>query len=238
MDLTSFPRPNVAVDVALATIDNDALKVLMIERETEPFKSKFVLPGGFVHEGESPEETARRVLLEKTGLSRLFVEQLRAFGEPGRDPRGWVVSVAHFALVPAARLAKALRDDRARLITVMPRGDRRSSHRGTGAGSCDLLLDGEAVSPGFDHGTIVTAAIERLRADLDRSMIAFAMLPKSFTLLELQRVHELVLGRSLNKPHFRKKMLGMVFANGSTLTATGELDRSGSHRPAEKYRLS
>jgi 8-oxo-dGTP diphosphatase len=97
--------------------------------------------------------------------------------------------------------------------------------------------DANSVRLGFDHDAIVETALERLRGKLDWSMVAFGLLEREFTLFEFQRVHEIILGRPVNKPHFRKKMLGMTFADGRRLVATGRYSRAGAHRPAELYRL-
>ncbi len=232
-DLASYPSPNLAVDLVLITICDGALRVLMMERQEEPFAGRWVLPGGFVHPREMLDDTARRVLGAKTGLADLPVEQLYSFSSPERDPRGWVVSVAYLALVPSDRLLAAIGEGRGlRLVEIA-----------VGSGSAGrvaplgITADGEPVEPGFDHREIVTVAVERLQGKLDWSMVAFGFLPEEFTLFELQRVHELILGRGVNKPHFRKKMLDRTFPDGRGLGPTGRFSRGGRHRPAELYRL-
>jgi 8-oxo-dGTP diphosphatase len=222
-DLGAYPAPHLAVDLVLLTICDGALKIAMVERAGEPFAGRLVLPGGFVHPGETLDDTARRVLADKTGLGGLPVEQLYTFSAPGRDPRAWVVSVAYFALMPCAALYPA---ERLRLVTIAPRD-----------ADIELTLDGEPVVPGFDHQAIVSLALQRLRGKLDWSMVAFGLLAEEFTLFELQRVHELILGHPLLKPPFRKKMLDRTFADGRRLVPTGRLARTGRHRPAELYRL-
>lgn len=224
-DIGEYPKPHLAVDLVLATIREGELAVLMHEKTGEPFAGRLVLPGGFVHPGELLDDTARRVLREKAGLTGVPVEQLYTFSDPERDPRGWVVSVAYFALVPCERLQFAVaRKANLRLVAIAP--------------DMQLLLDGQAIVPGFDHLAIVTTAIERLRGKLDWSMIAFGLLPGRFTLYDLQKVHECILGRPLNKPHFRKRMLGRTFPDGRRLQATGEFYRGGRQRPAELYELA
>ena len=226
-DLASFPAPHLAVDLVLLTIHEHQLCVMMLERAAEPFAGQLVLPGGFVRENETLEATARWVLRKKAKLGDVAAEQLFTFSEPGRDPRGWVVSAAHYALVPAERLRPALNSrDELRLVAI------------TGLAGDAAVLEhaGEAVQPGFDHAEIIAAAVERLRGKLDWSMLAFALLGERFTLFELQRVHEMILGRSLNKPHFRKKMLTQPLPDGRRLIATGDFAR-GRHRPAELYQL-
>jgi 8-oxo-dGTP diphosphatase len=228
-DLGAYPSPHLAVDIVLFTIEDCDLKVLTMERSAEPFAGCQVLPGGFVHSGENLDDTARRVLAEKVGVSDLSVEQLYTFSAPGRDPRGWVVSTAYLALVPYARLHTAAGElDGLRLPHVMA----------DEAGEAVQLGEaGEHVTMGFDHTDIIHTALVRLRGKLDWSSLPFALLPEQFTLLELQQVHETILGRALNKPHFRKKWHGKILPDGSHLEATGELTSGRPHRPAEFYEL-
>jgi 8-oxo-dGTP diphosphatase len=181
-----------------------------------------VLPGGFVGSAESLDDAARRVLQEKTGLRGVFLEQLYTFGAPRRDPRRRVISVAYYALVPRDHLAAL-----ASGATVAPL---RIDWEGETGGPAELP-DGWAFA--LDHAEIVGMAVKRIRGKLDYSPIGFQLLPKKFTLLELQRVHETVLGRPLNKDSFRRRML----ASG-LLEATGESQRDVVHRPAELYRFT
>src|SRR5271154_3024562 len=97
-----YPRPSLTVDAVVFGFDDQDLKVLLIQRALEPFAGKWALPGGFVQADESLETAVRRELQEETGLKHIFLEQLYTFGDPGRDPRGWVVSVAHYGLVKLA----------------------------------------------------------------------------------------------------------------------------------------
>lgn len=228
-DLGAYPSPHLAVDIVLFTIEDHVLKILTMERRAEPFAGCQVLPGGFVHPGENLDDTARRVLAEKASLSDLAVEQFYTFSAPGRDPRSWVVSAAYFALVPYARLLAVAGDiDGLRLPQVM------ADQAGEAVQFSDI---GEPVRIGFDHAEIIHTALVRLRGKLDWSSLPFALLPEQFTLLELQQVHETILGRALNKPHFRKKWLGKILPDGSHLEATGELTSGRRHRPAELYQL-
>lgn len=228
-DLDAYPSPHLAVDIVLFTIEDNALTVLTMERDAEPFADCQVLPGGFVHPGETLDDTARRVLAEKAALDDLRVEQLYTFSAPDRDPRGWVVSTAYFALVPYDRLhAAACHIDELRLPQVQ--ADQAE-------GAMQLTDFGDPVRIGFDHAEIIYTALMRLRGKLDWSSLPFALLPEKFTLLQLQQVHETILGRSLNKPHFRKKWLGKILPDGSHLEATGKFTSGKRHRPAELYQL-
>lgn len=242
-DLGLYPAPHLAVDLVLLTIHDNRLAVLMHPRKQAPFASQLVLPGGFVHPGECLDDTARRVLREKAGLRQIAVEQLYTFSEPNRDPRGWVVSAAYFALVPPARLEARLNGPHGlRLVEIAPAGGSRGKgdavkQRAAAMAPVELHLKGQAIAPGFDHRAIVASAVERLRGKLDWSMIAFALLPERFTLFQLQRVHEAILGRALNKPQLRKRMLERPLPDGRRLVATGTFYRGGRQRPAELYEL-
>jgi len=227
-DPSRFERPSVAVDVALVSAAEGSLHTLVVRRAEHPGKGKWALPGGFVGIEEPLEVAAARVLATRSGLEGLFVEQLYTFGDPKRDPRTRVISVAYYALVDFARFAQARgsSDLAVGRITVPWEGE-------TG-GAVELESESGAPLPlAFDHGEILGTAVKRLRGKLDYTPVGFQLLPPSFTLLELQRVHETVLGRPLNKDSFRRRML----ASG-LLEATGERQAEVDHRPAERYRFA
>ena len=227
-DPSQFERPSVTVDVVLLTVREGALHTLVVRRAEHPFKGRWALPGGFVRIAEPLEGAAARVLHGKCSLERVFLEQLATFGAPDRDPRMRVVSVAYYALVDAKRFAKSLA--RAGDVTV---GKVLVDWEGEAGGPAQLVgEDGESMPLAFDHERILGVAIQRIRGKLDYSPIGFQLLPDRFTLLELQDVHETVLGRTLNKDSFRRRML----ASGEIL-ATGEMQSGVGHRPAELYRF-
>ena len=200
-----------------------------MRRPEHPGKGKWALPGGFVGIDEGLEAAAARVLARKTGLEAVFVEQLYTFGDPGRDPRTRVISVAYYALVDFARFAEA-----ARRSDGLAVGRISVPWEGETGGPVELTDGaGEPLPLAFDHGEILGTAVKRLRGKLDYSPVGFQLLPASFTLLELQRVHETVLARPLNKDSFRRRML----ASGQ-LEATGERQAEVDHRPAERYRFA
>lgn len=205
-----YPPVAVTVDLVLMTVIEGHLSVLLQRRGQSPYAGYLALPGSFVGPGETLEQGARRVMAEKAGMADGWLEQLYTFGDPGRDPRMRVISVAYFALMPAARL-----------IDVV-------AHRE------DLTL---APAPGlpaplaFDHATIVELAIERLRGKLDYAPVALALLPELFTLRDLQDVHEAILGKSVNKPAFRRRLLDTGWIEGS-----GQREAHTAFRPAEFYR--
>ena len=226
-DATAFPRPSLAVDVALVSAEEGALRTVAVRRAAHPARGKWALPGGFVGITESLDAAAGRVIQTKTGVSGVFLEQLYTFGDPARDPRTRVVSVAYYALVDAARLASVVRPDVARARISVP-------WEGETGGPVELIAeDGSSLPLAFDHAEILGMAVKRLRGKLDYTPIGFQLLPRAFTLLSLQRVHETVLGRPVNKDSFRRRML----ASGQ-LEATGESQRDVEHRPAELYRFA
>jgi 8-oxo-dGTP diphosphatase len=227
-DATRYDLLSVAVDVALVSAFGDALYTLAVERPEHPFKGMLALPGVFVAKDESLDAAAARALEEKAGLAGVFLEQLYTFGDPRRDPRTRIVSVAYYALVPRARFdaARAAPGVSVLRIAVPWAGETGEPVEVQGE-------DGRTRALAFDHAEILGMAVKRLRGKLDYTPIGFQLLPEHFTLLELQRVHETVLGRPVNKNSFRRRML----ASG-LLEATGQSEKDVDHRPAEMYRFA
>ncbi len=209
-----WPRPAVTVDVVVFTVEGalDAMKleVLLVERGGQPFEGTWALPGGFVHEHEDLPAAAARELLEETGLADAYIEQVAAVGTPGRDPRGHTITIVYVALVPA---------DRHHLRSA---GDARA------ASWFDVdRLPGLA----FDHGQLLSAALDHLRRRLGRTRVAFELLPNEFTLSELQSLCEVILGRELDRRNFRRKIQDAGFI----APVSGR--REGRHRPAQLFRF-
>jgi len=206
-----YPRPALTVDCVVFGLDEEDLKVLLIQRDLAPFHGKWALPGGFVQVGEDLDAAARRELREETGLHSLFLEQLYTFGDPRRDPREHVVSVAYYALVN-------LHDHQVQAAT-----DAREA----------AWFAVDDVPPlAFDHAKILDVAHERLRGKVRYQPIGFELLPDKFPLRQLQHLYETVLGRSLDKRNFRKKILAM-----GVLKELDEIERDVSHRAARLYRF-
>lgn len=190
-DPGAFPPFAVTVDIVLMTVVQRDLKVLLIRRGKEPYKDAWALPGGFVHIDEDLADAAARELQEETGISQAQgrLEQLGAYGSPGRDPRMRVVSVAFWAIV--ARLAE------------VPTGGSDASH-------AEMVpvadIRGDTLPLAFDHRRIVDDAVDRLRAELDSGDMAVGFCPPEFTIRELREVHEAILQTELDSGNFQRKV--------------------------------
>jgi 8-oxo-dGTP diphosphatase len=176
---------SVAVDVVVFTVVDGRLEVLLTKRPREPYEGRWSLPGGFVRENESADEAAQRALSEKAGVDDVFLEQLYTFSAPDRDPRSRVVSVAYYALVSQDKL----QDGGSREPRWFPLS----------------MID--ELQLAFDHREILQTAIERIRGKIDYAPIGFQLLPKRFTLTDIQTVYEAVLDRPIDKRNFRTKLL-------------------------------
>jgi 8-oxo-dGTP diphosphatase len=227
-DASQFPHPSVTVDVALVTADGGRLRAILIQRADHPDRGKWSLPGGFVLMDESVDEAAARVLRTKVGISGIFLEQLYTFGQPDRDPRTRVITIAYYALVDAASLlGDGPRENGVELATL------RVPWSGERGGTVQALDDdGNELPLAFDHAEILGLVVQRLRGKLDYAPIGFELLPRKFTLRQLQSIHETILGRSLNKDSFRRRMLA-----SRLIVPTGEREMGVGHRPAELYRF-
>jgi 8-oxo-dGTP diphosphatase len=223
----SFARLSVAVDVALLSVREEHLYTLVLQRAQQPFRDTWALPGSFVQLEESLEDAAGRVLQSKVGLADVFLEQLYTFGQPKRDPRTRVITVAYYALVDKSRFENVHRNGGTRIARLVVPWE------GETGGPVELTNDeGQALELAFDHADILGMAVKRIRGKLNYTPIGFQLLPARFTLRQLQRIHETILGRPLNKDSFRRRMLA-----SDLLEATGERQQEVDHRPAELYRF-
>jgi 8-oxo-dGTP diphosphatase len=206
-----YPRGALAVDCVVFGLDEDDLKVMLIQRNLSPFEGEWALPGGFVRIDETVDDAARRELEEETGLRGVFLEQLYTFGAVDRDPRERVVSVAYYALVNLSEHpVKAATDAR-------------------DAGWFGVH---DVPSLAFDHADILDMALKRLRGKLRYQPIGFELLPRKFTLSQLQHLYELVLERELDRRNFRKRVLAT-----DLLIETDEVQQDVAHRAARLYRF-
>ncbi|MEW6159655.1 MAG: NUDIX domain-containing protein [Verrucomicrobiota bacterium] len=207
-----YARPALTVDCVVFGFDEGELKVLLIERDLEPFVGKWALPGGFVRVDETLDDSARRELREETGLTDVYLEQLYSFGEIERDPRERVVSVAYYALVK-------LSDHKVKAAT-----DARDAA---------WFRVSKVPSLAFDHRKIFGVALQRLKGKVRYQPIGFELLPRKFTLSQLQHLYEAVLEVELDKRNFRKKILSM-----GLLVPLKEYKADAAHRPAQLFRFN
>lgn len=200
---------SVTVDIVIFTLREGDLQVLLVKRKHPPFDGRWAIPGGFVNVDESLETAAARELFEETHVEGVHIEQLYTFGEPKRDPRGRTVTVAYFALVPAPLVVQA----------------------GDDASDAQWKSVYRLPSMAFDHVQIVNYALKRLRYKLEYTAVGFQLLPPAFTLSDLQQAYEIVLGETLDKRNFRRRILqaGVIEETGKYRTHEG--------RPAKLYRF-
>ena len=220
-DASAFPHPSVAVDVAVVTAHEGALHAFLVQRDEHPHQNRWALPGGFVGIDESLDEAAVRVLTRNDRMPRFYLEQLFTFGAPDRDPRTRVIAVTYYALVPAARIPDLAQLSRLKVAWEGERGGK------VGA----VAPEGGTRKLAFDHADMLGLVVKRLRGKLDYTDVAFELLPPTFTLRALQDVHETILGRTLNKDSFRRRML-----QSGRLKATGKQEAHVGHRPAALYK--
>jgi len=210
MQSYEHPRPALTVDIVIFTLRENRLQVLLIRRLNEPYAGSWALPGGFVQIDESLEDAASRELNEETGITEAYLEQLYTYGDPQRDPRGRVVSVAYYALIPADAHVRA--------------------EGGSDAGQARWFSVDELPTLSFDHNEIVAYALRRLRYKLEYTAVGFELLPGEFTLTEIQHTYEIILGETLDKRNFRRRMLE------SGIIEPTQLKKGGEGRPARLYR--
>ena len=206
-----YPRAALTVDCVVFGVDDSDLKVLLIQRDLDPFKNRWALPGGFVHVDETLEQAALRELREETGLSKVYLEQLYTFGSISRDPRERVITVAYYALVKltdhAVQAATDAREAAWFAVTDLPK-------------------------LAFDHDEILGTALARLQAKVRYEPVGFELLPQKFTLTQLQRLYEIILEHPLDKRNFRKKVLAL-----DLLLELDEVEQDVAHRAARLYRF-
>ena len=211
----AWQHPLATVDLAIFTVREDALQVLLTRRAEPPCAGSWALPGGFidVEKDADLEACARRKLKEKTGVASPYLEQLGAWGSRRRDPRGWSITHVYFALMAADGLEP---------VAGANAADARW-HAVHGSGVAERLA--------FDHAELLAAAVERLRSKVEYTSLPAFLLPEEFTLSDLQRAYEIVLGRPVEKSAFRTRV------RSAGLVAEVPRMRTGPNRPAQLYRL-
>jgi 8-oxo-dGTP diphosphatase len=201
----------IATDVVIFTIFENNLKVLLIKMKKNPFSGMWAAPGGLVKSDESIDKAAVRILMEKSGVKNVYLEQLYTFGEVERDPFGRVVSVAYYALIPS---------DGITLKTTEEYGEIK-------------WFDMENLPKlAYDHEDILKTALQRLRSKLEYTNIVYSLLPSEFTLTELQKTYEIILDRKIDKRNFRKKVIGLKLVENIGKKMVGK-----ANRPAQLYKF-
>lgn len=205
---SEHPRFHVALDCIIFGFDRGELKLLIHKRRFEPAKGEWSLFGGFMKEDEGLEEAANRILYELTGLEEIYMEELQTYGSIDRDPAGRVISVAYFALIPAHRYSEAY----------------STRYGATWVGLKDLppLI--------MDHDSMVEKALRRLQRRASSQPIGFELLPKEFTIPQLQALYEAIYQSKVDKRNFRKKILSM-----GVLIKLEEKDKTNSRKGAFLY---
>lgn len=208
---TETKTHEVTVDVVILTIVENKLKVLLLKRVNEPFRGRWAIPGGFIRLSENLDDAALRVLKEKTNVQNIYLEQLYTFGDPLRYPNTRVITCAYFALLRAEDIDVKIVDE-----------------------SQVAEIEWHSVENlpplAFDHKEIIEYSLKRTRERLELCPIAFQLLPKKFTLTELQKSYELILKKDLDKRNFRKKVIAT-----NMLIDLNECTKTGSKRPAALY---
>jgi 8-oxo-dGTP diphosphatase len=210
-DPSRYDRPSVTVDVVIFTLLEKKLHILLVKRRRWPHEGQWAIPGGFINMDESLEQAARRELEEETGVRDIYLEQLYTFGEPKRDPRMRIISVAYFAIIRADRQTLRVSEE-----------------------STDVRWFPVEALPGrlaFDHDEILETALDRLRSKLEYTTLAFQLLPEVFSILELKHIYEQILGEELDKGNFYRKI-----KDARILEDTG-IRREGRGRPTALYRF-
>lgn len=205
------PKFYVAVDCIIFGFDQGELKLLLLKRNFEPAMGKWSLMGGFVQDGESVDAAAKRVLAELTGLENVYMEQVGAFGDVERDPGERVISVAYYALINVNEYDRELVQQHNAYWTKID----------------------EVPSLCFDHPVMVTRARELMKQKVSDNPIGFNLLPKLFTLTQLQNLYEAIYGEPIDKRNFRKRIAEMDF-----IEKTDQIDKSGSRRGACLYKYN
>ena len=207
----NFKFAVTAVDIVIFTIKDEELKVLLIKMKKEPFTKMWAVPGGLVKVDESLDFSAKKHLFNKTGVKDIYLEQLYTFGEVERDPLGRVISTAYFALIPG---------DGLELKTTEEYED------------VQWFSIKDLPKLAYDHKEIISKAERRLKAKLSYTNIVYGLLPSEFTLTELQKTYEIILGETIDKRNFRKKILSLNLIKKTDKQTVGE-----SSRPAAYYKF-
>jgi ADP-ribose pyrophosphatase YjhB (NUDIX family) len=211
-NIHDYPVPLASVDVCIFTLHQQTLKVLLVKRKDYPHKDRWALAGGFIdiQQDTHLENTALRTLSKKTGVTTPYLEQLATIGNGQRDPRGWSMTAVYFALIP--------------YVELLQTGTELSQWC-----EVNLALDLELA---FDHRQLLSLALERVRAKVLYTLIPAHLISSPFTLTELQRAYEIIMGHEIEKKSFRRRL-----EREQVLNETGQIKQEGAGRPAALYTL-
>ena len=254
-DSNAFEKLSITADILILSVADEEtgnyrklsekkFSVLLVKRNTYPFKDKWCLPGGFVGYNEDLEDAARRILKNETNLENIYIEQLYTFGTPNRDPRMRVLSTSYMSLIDKNRLDTKLAKNAAWFnITLLEDKDSiyvtldneietinfviKKVLRDKSTDRYDYIVD-KNDKIAFDHPIIIVSGISRLKNKIEYTDIVFNMMPKYFTLGELQQVYEVILGKKLLAPAFRRIIADKV-------RKTDKMQTGGGHRPSQLF---
>ena len=251
-----FDPVSVTTDVLLLSVSNKetgnyrkltkkSYSVLLIKRNTYPYKDKWCLPGGFVKPLETLDDSAKRILKDETNLKNIYLEQLYTFSDPKRDPRMRVISTSYMALVDKKRLdgkipknaswfdINVLEDSKSYDVTldngveVLKFKISKTLRELTTDRYSFKITNNDKLA--FDHPLVIISGLERLKNKVEYTDIVFNMMPELFTLGELQQVYEVILGKKLLDPAFRRIIKDKV-------EKTEKMQTGGGHRPSALFR--
>ena len=251
-DVSKFDRFSITTDILIFSISDDVqdnyrklndkyFSVLLVKRENYPYKDKWCLPGGFVRVDEDLEDAPVRILAGETGLHNIYLEQLYTYGKVDRDPRTRVISTSYMALIDKNKLNEKLNKN-ASWFNITKLEDDKSIYVTLDNGEEELkytikkelkekttdrykftVLENNSIA--FDHPLVITSGMERLKNKASYTDVVFNMMPKYFTLGELQKVYEVILGKKLLDPAFRRIIADKVIK-------TDKVRTGGGHRPS------
>jgi 8-oxo-dGTP diphosphatase len=206
----NYEKPSVTADIVIYTIQDSDLKILLVKRGIEPYKGKWAIPGGFVQINESLEDAAKRELEEETGVKNVYLEQLYSFGEPKRDPRGRVITIAYMALINSEKIKLKASTD---------------------VSDAKWFSLKKIPSLAFDHKQILDYSLKRLKWKFEYTTVAFSLLPGKFTISQIHKIYEVVFNKKFDKRNFNKKIISL-----NILKEEG-LKKDVSYRPPMLYSL-